>query len=1072
VNERFIESPLFPVDVVNEASAREKEGGGRPDYWEMVFWWTRKPLAGARAVVAGATLPSTVEPYRFNLMLRLIPDRRSGGPKVAHRLNPAILEDLRGYFRGKKLLDPFAGFGSISLEAVKLGMGEVVAVEFLPTAYVFLKAVLEYPKWATERGVSGKLVEDVRRWGEWVAEELRKDPDIQELYDGGVAVYIGTWEVLCPTCRRYTPLVGNWWLARVKGDRGYRRLAWMKPATSGGRVGVEVVDLNRIHGSVAGARLKAGKKQIAGREVESYTVEIAGREYSVPEPNVVADADYASCLLCGNTMIDREAAAELRKHVESEARKLTTIPIRFTDTFYERLLVEGVETAFKELKERADRGGKDQDATTYRFLRDSRKLTAFKDLIRKTLKELGEEHTAFYPKKALRDWNRKLEDYLNGRATLEDLKNAMARPRLLVKVKVENRDLEFEPATEDDNEKLWKALEKLKAMWGDPDIPTEPIPEYESRSIWVIAYGFSKWYQLFNPRQLLTLVKLVKLIREAGKKIEEEKLREGWSREEAFKYAEAITTYLAIALARYADYSAMTSSYHPSNPFGIDIRSNLSFRGIAMVWNWADLNPLIVSKGLLRTTGSWKGSLEKAVEGLSYLVSAVSDSPSRVRVLLDDATSLSKLADEKFDLIVTDPPYRDDVPYAELSDFYFVWLKRALSDVVDGRLAPRFHSDAFFNNGREIEVQWREYAVAEISYNDGRARYFGLDSGLDHYKRLMALAFITMSERLKDEGVLVTYFAHTSPDAWAELIEAGWKHGGFMVTAGFPLATESAQSIVKRGKLSLDTSIVVVWRKATGGRPAASMDSVSEEMFREGVRWAEKVLGRLYGRDLFFSVLAKVLSVATRYSSLYDSRGEVEVRRLVDEYVVPIAARALVVAAGGEAEEIALDKIALFYLVTKILYHVSGGVAVREKILSDDDVVLLTLATRVDRDDLLNYRILVKSGKEEYRFMEPPHKGVKEFGKREFEEFLESRGVNPVKLEVEERNACSIDVLHLMEYATLFTGDPKRYFEELKKAYPALYDTAVKLAELLARALPGDPESLACRKVLYYIGGG
>jgi putative DNA methylase len=1064
VNERFIESPLFPVDVVNEASAREKEGGGRPDYWEMVFWWTRKPLAGARAVVAGATLPATVEPYRFNLMLRLIPDRKSGGPKATHRLNPAIPEGLRGYFRGKKLLDPFAGFGSIPLEAVRLGMEEVVAVEFLPTAYVFLKAVLEYPKWATERGVSEKLMEDVRRWGEWVAEELRGDPDIQELYDGGVAVYIGTWEVLCPTCGRYTPLVGNWWLARVKGDSGYRRLAWMKPATSGGRVGVEVVDLNRIHGSVAGARLKAGKKQIGGREVESYTVEIAGREYSVPEPNVVADADYASCLLCGNTMLDEEAVAELRKHVESEARKLTTIPVRFTDTFYERLLVKGVETAFRELKERADREERDQDAITYRLLRDSKKLTVFKDLIKETLKELGEEHTAFYPKKTLRDWNRKLEDYLDGRATLEDLKNAIARPRLLVKVKVKNRDLEFEPATEDDNEKLWKALEKLKAMWGDPDIPTEPLAEYERRQLMVCtSTGACKWYQLFNPRQLLTLVKLVKLIREAGKKIEEEKLREGWSREEAFKHAEAITTYLATALVNYIRHNCLTTSVEPTQKF---IAHALAFRGIAMTWNWIEEIPTI------DILGSFTRSLNSISESLYYLVSAVSGSPSRVRVLLDDATSLSKLGGERLDLIVTDPPYRDDVPYAELSDFYFVWLRRALSDVVDGRLAPRFHGDAFFNDGREVEVQWREYAVAEISYSDGRARYFGLGSGLDHYKRLMALAFITMSERLKDEGILVTYFAHTSPDAWAELIEAGWKHGGFVVTAGFPLATESAQSVVKRGKLSLDTSIVVVWRKATGGRPAASMDSVSEEMFREGVKWAEKVLGRLYGRDLFFSVLAKVLSVATRYSSLYDSRGEVEVKRLVDEYVVPITARALVTAFGGEAEEIALDKIALFYLVTKILYHVSGGVTVREKILSDDDVVLLTLATRVDRDDLLNYRILVKSGKEEYRFMEPPYKGVKEFEKKEFEGLLESRGVNSVKLEVVKRSVCSIDVLHLMEYVTLFTEDPRRYFEELKKAYPALYDTAVKLAELIVRALPGDPESLVCRKVLYYIGGG
>jgi len=64
----------------------------------------------------------------------------------------------------------------------------------------------------------------------------------------------------------------------------------------------------------------------------------------------------------------------------------------------------------------------------------------------------------------------------------------------------------------------------------------------------VTLWGFDKWYKLFNPRQLLTLVKLVKLIREAGKQIEQEKIREGLSKEKAFKYAEAITTYLAIAL--------------------------------------------------------------------------------------------------------------------------------------------------------------------------------------------------------------------------------------------------------------------------------------------------------------------------------------------------------------------------------------------------------------------------------------------------------------------------------------------------------------------------------------------
>jgi putative DNA methylase len=1048
---RFIESFNFPLDDINKFSASEKSGG-RPDFWEMVFWWTRKPLTGARSIIAGALLDENIKLYEFLKLTRL------NSEKTPHRENPQLTSEHRVRFSKIKLLDPFAGFGSIPLEAIRHSLGEVVAVEFLPTAYIFLKAVLEIPKWAVEHGDRKKFIEDVRRWGEWVADKLHEDPDIQELYDDDVTVYIGTWEVVCSACRRYTPLVGNWWLAKSKGDSRYKKLVWMEPVITSDRVDVKIVDLNRIYKDVARAKLKTSRKRIGEKEVESYTVEIMGKEYSIPEPNVIAEANYVSCLLCSNAMLDKEAVAKLRKHVEAEARKVTTIPVRFTDTFYTNLLVRGIETTFKELKERADRREEDQDARIYRLLRDAKKLTAFKDLIKKTLKELGEKHIAFYPKKTIRDWNGKLEDYLNGQVTLEELKNSMARPRLLVKVKVKNGDLEFESVTEKDTKKLWKALEKLRAMWGDPDIPTEKLWEYTASgggaiSIWI--WGFDRFYKLFNPRQLLTLVKLVKLIREAGKKIEEEKLREGWDKEKAFKYAEAITTYLAIALNKYHDYSSIVSVWNPSLIPG----HTITFRGIAMVWNWSDISPFA------SFTGSWMRNIETMNAGLKYLIDATCGSSSKVKVVLDDATSLSKLNGEKFDLIVTDPPYRYDVPYAELSDFYYVWLKRSLSDVTNGRLAPRFYGDIFFRNGKEIEVQWREYAPIEISLNDGRARYFGLGSGLDHYKRLLALAFVTMSELLKDDGILVTYFAHTSPDAWAELIEAGWKHGGFIVTAGFPLTTESTQSVVKRGKLSLDTSIVVVWRKVTGERPMDSMAFVSEEMFKEGVEWTKKVLGRLYGRDLFFSVLAKVLSVATRYSKLYDNRGEIDVRRLVDNYVVPLTAKALVAAAGGKAEEVALDKIALFYLVTKILYYI-GGAFTEAKTLSDDDVVLLTLATGVDREDLLNYGILAKTGKEEFRFMEPLGKD-----KRGFEMFLESRNIDARRLRVLERNACTIDVLHMLEYATMFTEDPRRYFEELKRSYPTFYDTAVKLAKFLVRALSDDPESLVCRKMIYYMGG-
>jgi putative DNA methylase len=1070
VSQCFIESPYFPVDDVNEASAREKQGGGRPEYWEMVFWWTRKPLASARAVVAGAVLPSNIDSTRFKTWLQL------NAPKTPHRLNPVIPRELQGLFKEKKLLDPFAGFGSIPLEAVRLGIGEVVAVELLPVAYIFLKGVLEIPKRSTEKGIANELAKDVERWGKWIVEELRRDPDIRELYDEDVAVYIGTWEVECPICKRYTPLIGNWWLARVKKNEVYTRVAWMKPIVDQNEVRIEVVDLNRIHGATTNAKVVTSEKSIGGAGIETYTIKIAGREYRVPEPNVIADAEYATCLLCNNSMLDEEAVAELKKRVEAELAKTIRIPVRFSDTFYRQLLAKGVNKIFEELKERAKRGVVDQDARIYILLKESKKLSSAKEVLSKVLKEFSEEYPVFYPKKALRDWNRKLEEYLNGRITLEELKTAMARPRLLVKVKVVNKQLVFEPATREDDEKLWRALEKLRAKWGDPDIPIEPMPTYENRSIWVIGYGFSKWYQLFNPRQLLTLVKLVKLIREAGKRVEEEKLKQGWSREDAYKYAEAVTTYLAIALLKHTDYNTLVNMWNPGSWSWNKVAHSLSMRGIAMQWNWCDVQPL------MDLPLTYVGTLANVIDGLKYLVNAVSGSSSRVRVLLDDASELSKLEGEKFDVIVTDPPYRDDVPYAELSDFYYVRLKRALSDVREEsgllELAPRFYMDAFFVNGREIEVQWKEFSIKEVSYEEGRARSFGLGSALDHYKYLMASAFNTMNWLLKDEGLLVTYFAHTDPEAWAELVEAGWKHGGFTVATGFPVATESAQSVVKRGKLSLDTSIVVVWRKRTTEGQEASMDSVVKEMFSEGVEWSKKVYGKLYGRDLFFTVFTRMLSVATKYSKIYDSKGEVDAKRLVEEYVTPLTVKALVTAISGEREEeVILDKVALFYLTTKLLYATSG-VQVKSKILTPGDIVLLSLATGLDKKELLVNKILVKTrGKDEYRFMEPLPRGLEPLysDRKGFMEFLESRGLNPVTLSVskeegEGRRIVSVDVLHLMEYAVT-TDKPQELIKTLKKTYPELYESAVKLAKLIVKALPKDPETSVCNKIFLYMGG-
>ena len=878
----------FPAEAVNEYSRVEK-GPGRPPHWEMVFWWTRKPLASARAAIAAALLPSSAYPTQEQFLNDLFPCRHER--KTVHACNPSprLVEKLRG----KKLLDPFAGFGSIPLEALRLGL-DVTAVELLPAAYVFLKAILEYPhrysrevveitgrevrelgledvakKFSGARQISDsgkykvpRLIYDVARWGRWAIQQLREDPDIKELYDEDVAVYIGTWEVKCPAGDHYTPLVGNWWLARVKSDRKYERLAWM--TWRDGKI--EIVDLNeKCRKSKAGncGKLNAVVKT-KGEEEEGGSVEWSGTRFAVPAKNIDARSEEATCLHCRVDIDHRVINGQLKKPVKGQRKE-------------------------------------------------------------------GE----WYVKWALRQWNTNLERYLNGEITFQELRNSLARPILLIKVKLKNNDLEFEPTTPQDAEKLWKALEKLKQIWGDPDIPTELIANYENRSIWILLYGFDKWFKLFNPRQLLTLVKLVKLIREAGKRVEEEKLREGWSREEAFKYAEAITTYLAIALVNHIRHNCVVTSIEPTQKF---IAHALAFRGIAMTWNWVDEYPIA------NIIGSYARSINSILESLEYIISAVSGSPGKIKVLLDDATTLNWLGDEKFDVIVTDPPYADDVPYAELSDFYFVWLKRALSDVGGGRLVPRFLQEAFFDEfGEEIPTQWKVFAPREVSESEGRREYFKSEP----FEVLLARAFTNLLRFLKEDGHLVVYYVAKKPEAWVAFVKALWEGAGLELVAAHPVATESEESVVARGKASVLGGYLSVWRRRRGERPLELSDreAVVKAVAERFKRFRSQARGAR-GHTLWVYAYLAALSFLTEHWPVKRRGAELRAEELV-EAAVDLAFEALLRGAGVELA----DAASKAYLALRLLEGSEGRV--------DSDVLShVERAVGVSASDLVKWGLV------------------------------------------------------------------------------------------------------------------
>jgi len=989
----FLESGAFPVEVVNVASAKEK-GPGRPPFWEMVFWWTRKPLASARAVILASLLPEGYDPLKFLEAVYPSYEGRGRFSKTPHYLNPNLmLKSLGKEFVERlgrvRLLDPFAGFGSIPLEAVRLGLGEVVATELLPTAVVFLRAILEYPKWASEKGVGKKLVSDVEGWGGWVLEKLREDPDVKELYDPDVAVYIGTWEVKCPYCGKYTPLVGNWWLARVKGSTGFKNLAWITPAKTEEGVEIQVTRIKDPRELQLAKTITKGNRAV-GIEINGKRI-IVGDPALGGEPNINSRNNEAVCLYC---------------HTKLKGTK-------------EKWLV----------------------------------------------------------KEALREWNDKLEKYLNGEVSLEELKSSTARPRLLAKARIINKDLEFEPSTTKDEEKLWKALEKLKTIWGDPDIPTEEISHYEIRSMWVLLYGFNKWFKLFNPRQLLTLVKLVKLVREVGKRVEEEKLREGWSKEEAYKYAEAITTYLAIALIRYVLFNSITNTWNPGSWAYSKVRGGGVFatRGIAMVWNWVDISPVT------DPMYSWINCVRTENDGLSYLLSAVYGSSSEVRVLLDDATSLSRLGDEKFDLIVTDPPYMDDVPYAELSDFYYVWLKRALSDSNGTSLIPRFHADVFFVGGVEVPTQWEWFASREVSLNTGRCEYFRMSSTDEGcvrvYEDLLKASFKAMVSRLSEDGLLVTYFAQSSPEAWMSLIEAGLSSGLHPVNA-FPVLTESEESVVARGKAAISASIVVAWRRASPGEPvdvSSKYDDLVEEATTalKGVEEALSkasagVVSELYGVTIYVMAYAKVLSILTR-----SGRPVKAGKPLNSSEIAKVASELLARAYTREVGASLSHSDSMFYLMVKKVFPRSEE---GRRLASSSDLILISYGVAPAQrekvlDDYVRRGVLKAYGREEetevasrktYILVEPARGDEVELS-----QVLKMHGVDPDTLSTFR------SPVHVLHALMLYSLKPKevfmKYYEKTYLTNPSLTAEAVELAKALS-TLEGDPEAELATRILDYVG--
>ena len=430
------------------------------------------------------------------------------------------------------------------------------------------------------------------------------------------------------------------------------------------------------------------------------------------------------------------------------------------------------------------------------------------------------------------------------------------------------RGKEYRTPTPQEIEAAAVSEEQVENVWADIPfgLPDERTPRREALGNGITSYGFTTWDRVFSRRQLLTLGLFVRQIR---------RCRDELADYPDDEWREAIAAYLACTLSKFADYGSSLCSWHNS---GEKLRSTFARFALTMVYDYCEVNPLSARTGGFAAMTEW---LARYVERTESAVSAA----QMPRVVRRSAIDFQGSAE--FDVICTDPPYYDAIPYSDLMDFFHVWLRRVLhglspeiDEVFSEPLGPKWDADA--NNGELIDDASRfsgDRKASKQNYEDGMFHAFG-----------------RFYEALRDDGRLVLVFANKSPDAWETLVSALIR-AGFVVTASWPIQTEMQTRQRSMSSAALSSSIWIVCRKRPRRAKSGWDQSVLAEM-------EEKITQRLRdfwdagirGPDFVWAATGPALEAFSKHPvvKLADAPGERlnvaeflrQVRRIVVGFVV------------------------------------------------------------------------------------------------------------------------------------------------------------------------------------------
>ncbi|MCA9046150.1 MAG: DUF1156 domain-containing protein, partial [Planctomycetaceae bacterium] len=379
------------------------------------------------------------------------------------------------------------------------------------------------------------------------------------------------------------------------------------------------------------------------------------------------------------------------------------------------------------------------------------------------------------------------------------------------------------------------------------NIPTDHWPSTELRRFSPPLYGYQRFADCHTSRQQLLLQSLASQVETLDDSI--------------------LKRIGGLLLSRAVD--ANTSFCRWRSDRGGSVENTFAGKSIGMIWDFFESDPLHA-----------ENDLKKDVESLVETLGVARKRLGKPATVLHGPAQELPLPDNSVDIIYSDPPYYDSVPYSHLSDWPFVWVKRA------GVFDKATRTDGLVEKSLEIAVD-RPHSRSPSTHDES------------YFKAELAKAFFECRRVLKPDGIAVIVFAHLNTAAWEALLEA-LVEAGFRVTASWPVETERGGRLQAQGTASLQSSIHLVCRpldtsKSTSADQVGEWRDVLSELPKRIHEWMPRLASEgIVGADAIFACIGPALEIFSRYRRVEKASGEaVPLREFLEQVWATVSTEAL-----------------------------------------------------------------------------------------------------------------------------------------------------------------------------------